>query len=64
MEYLTVELDCTDDRCGKCRFIDFGTCLISRKIMQSVYSNGVWGKDYYRNAECIEACKKHKNNIG
>ena len=66
MEYLTIELDCTDDRCGKCRFVvlksvsPLNVCGYFNKelsIDETVY-------ELQRLPECIETCKKHKDKVG
>jgi hypothetical protein len=60
MEYLTIKLDCTENRCGNCEFwrkeFDGGLgddfCMIFNKALNYDYGERV------RLSECITACKK------
>ena len=60
MEYLTVELDCTDDRCGKCNYQSVtrpARCEIFRKTLPKIIKN-MYCDEYSRLPECINKSKK------
>lgn len=66
MQYLTVELDCTDDRCGGYKFLTwFGT---DKSEQYCKYFLGVPLKQNkkglaIRRPVCIAACKKHEVKV-
>jgi len=65
MEYITLELDCTDNTCGGCRLLnrhDDCGCMICAMFDKHIKQIIVDGRvsDYERLPECIAACKSRK----
>ena len=57
MEYLTIEIDCEEKLCGKCKMLQGGWCTIFNKQIISPHKEVAIP---VRLPECIAACKEQK----